>query len=126
MFPRNRVFVFFFGAEVKAPPPNYAVFFFSILTFFGTCFVFSFRRLFYRGLQGGKHDEKNRTPRTDDRFPLHGIIDLLGRTDVFPILHDLDHVSGWEPYDLYDLRYHMFPGLDLYYSDPAEPLTAAG
>ena len=35
------------------------------------------------------------------------------------------HVAGWEAYNLHDLG-HVSCGLDLYYADPAQPLTAAG
>ena len=42
------------------------------------------------------------TPRTGHRFPLH---DLDIKTDVFPILYDLAHVAGWDPYNLHDLAH---------------------
>ena len=36
-------------------------------------------------------------------------------------------MAGWDPYDLHDLgQQHMFPGLDLYYADPAQAHTMAG
>ena len=40
-------------------------------------------------------------------------------------LYDLAHVAGWEPYSLHDLQ-AMFPGLDLYYTCPAQHPMAAG
>ena len=47
------------------------------------------------------------------------------QADIFSILYDLaHHVAGWEPYNLHDKP--MSPGLDLYYADPAQPLTTAG
>ena len=45
------------------------------------------------------------TTRTDgpyDLFPFRDV-DLPGKADLFPILYDLAHVSGWKPYDLHDL-----------------------
>ena len=39
--------------------------------------------------------------------------------------YDLAHVAGWEPYKIC-MIWHMFPGLDLYNADPAQPLTTAG
>ena len=41
--------------------------------------------------------------RLDYRFPLDR--DLPGRTDLFPILYDLVHVTGWDAYDLHVARF---------------------
>ena len=38
-------------------------------------------------------------------------------------LYNLAHAGGWEPCSMHDLLLHTFPGLDLYYADPAQPLT---
>ena len=40
------------------------------------------------------------------------------------ILYDIGHVAWWDPYNLRDLA--RIPRLDLYYADPAQPLTTAG
>ena len=34
-----------------------------------------------------------------DLYDLH----LPGRADLFPVLYDLAHVAGWEPYSLHEL-----------------------
>ena len=45
-------------------------------------------------------------------------------------LYDLQgsaHVAGWEPNKTcHGSIEHMFPGVDLYCADPAQPLTTAG
>ena len=40
-----------------------------------------------------------------DLYDLYGLydLDLPGRADLFPMLHDLAHVAGWEPYHLHDI-----------------------
>ena len=39
-------------------------------------------------------------------------------------MYALVHVAGWDQYNLHDLA--LFPRLDLYHADPAQPLTPAG
>ena len=53
------------------------------------------------------------------------IRDLPCRADNISHLNDLNHVAGWEPYDLVDLG-HVYFWLDLYCADRAEHITAAG
>ena len=53
-----------------------------------------------------------------DLHDLYDLYDLYG-------LYDLAHVVGWEQHILYDLQ-HIVPGLDLYYTDPAQHLITAG
>ena len=35
-------------------------------------------------------------------------------------------IAGLDPCNLHGLQYHIFPGLDPYYADPAPPLTTVG
>ena len=43
------------------------------------------------------------TPQTDNQFPLQWSWSF--KTDVFPILYDLAHAAGWDPYNLHDLAH---------------------
>ena len=59
-------------------------------------------------------------------------LDLPGRAeryvpDLYDLydLYDLAHVAGCESHNLLDLG-HMFPGLDLYCTDPAQHIITAG
>ena len=38
----------------------------------------------------------------------------------------LPHVARWQPYNLHDLQQDRYPGLDLYYTDPAQHVITAG
>ena len=64
------------------------------------------------------------TPRTDNRFLLHDL-DISKHLDLFPILYDLAHVAGWEPYNLHDLGRVSWVG-SVPYTDPAQSLATAG
>ena len=57
-------------------------------------------------------------------FPVHGL-GFSRQIDIFPILYDLAHVSGWEPYSLHDLGHVSRVGSVLLYVDPAQLLTTA-
>ena len=61
-----------------------------------------------------------------DLFPLHDLDLSPFKADLFKILsYDTAHAAGWDRYNLHDLAY-LFPDLDLYYADPAQPITTAG
>ena len=71
-------------------------------------------------------NKKNHVKRVGQivRLPFDDL-DISRQINLFPILYDLydlAHVAGWDPYNLYDLLQHMFPGLDLYYTDLAQTL----
>ena len=40
-------------------------------------------------------------------------------------MYDLAHVAGWDPLVI-RMIWHIFPGLDLFHADPAQPLTTVG
>ena len=66
------------------------------------------------------------THRTSHRFLLH-YPDLPCRADIFPTLHtrfcELMLPDGTR---IICMIWHMLPGLDLCYADPAQPLRTAG
>ena len=45
---------------------------------------------------------------------------------VLLVLVLVAHGAGWGPYGLREALWHTLRGLDLYYADPAPPLTTAG
>ena len=59
------------------------------------------------------------TPRTADLCDLYDLYDLYA-------LHDPPHAAECKPYNQYHRHDRgLFPGLDLYYTDPVQPLTTA-
>ena len=68
-----------------------------------------------------RYSSWSRSLRVDRYIPdLHDLYDLY---DLYG-LYDLAHVVGWEQHILHDLQ-HIVPGLDLYYTDPAQHLITA-
>ena len=64
-------------------------------------------------------------PRTDHRFQSHDLDLSRYQVDIFPISHDLAHVTGWHRHNLHDLGY--VPWLDVCCcTDPAQHITTLG
>ena len=62
-----------------------------------------------------------RSPQFISRYFREDTFDLYNLYDMY----DLPRVTGWEPY-ITCMIYRMFPGLDLYPTDPAQHFLTAG